>query len=138
MSRVIRRTREANIYFEDGKFLVTDRNLKTPRKTYRIAKIEKIALRRDPFYFALALSLPLLGFWWAFNDLLYTYERIILTSLPVGMIALTSKIGVLYVESLTLGEMAAVANMSVLRNVRAAVEDSMDDLHDGRAPDDNN
>lgn len=124
------RRREENIYFENGKFSVTDRNLKTPRRTYRIATIEKIALRRDPFYFALAISLPAVGLIFAFNQYLYDYERIILAGGSGLALALTSRLGVLFVESKALAEMAAVASMPTLRQVREAVEAAIDDFHD--------
>jgi hypothetical protein len=124
------RRREEHIYFENGKFSVTDRNLKTPRRTYRIATIEKIALRRDPFYFALALSIPAMGLIFAFNQYLYDYERIILAGGSALALALTSRLGVLFVESKALAEMAAVASMPTLRQVREAVEAAIDDFHD--------
>jgi hypothetical protein len=125
MPRVIRK-REENIFYEDGKFTVTDKNLKTPRKTYRIARIEKIALRRDPFYLALALAVPLIGFLFAFNNYLYNGERVALVAIPIILIGSTARLGVLFVESRTLGEMAAIAPMTVLREVRSAVEDAID------------
>lgn len=128
MPRVSRK-RDENIYYDDGKFIVTDKNLKTPRKTYRLSRIEKISLRRDPFYFALAIALPLLGFLWAFNGLLYQGERIALVVIPLVLVGLTARLGVLYVESRTLGEMAALAQMTKLRDVRQAVEDAIDEHH---------
>jgi len=125
-----RRRTDLHTYFDNGKFVVTDRNLKTPRKTYRVSTIEKIALRRDPLYFALAVCVPMIGLLFAFNDYLYNYERVILGGGSLLLIFLTARLGILFVESKALAEMAAVAPMATLRQVREAVEHSIDDLHD--------
>lgn len=131
-----KREREEHVYFDNGKFIVSDRNLKTPRKTYRLGRIEKIGLRRDPFYFALALCIPAIGLLLAFNNYLYNYERVILIVGPLAALYVTSRLGVLYVESKALADMAAIAPISTLRTVRAAVEEAIDDIHDGADSDD--
>lgn len=137
MRKVVRkRARDEHIYYDDGKFSVTDRNLKTPRKTYRIASLEKIGLRRDPVYFALALSLPMLGLLYAFNNFLYDYERIALVAIPAFLLLVTSRLGILFVESKALAEMAAMASIGRLRAVREAVEAAIDDFHHGPDDDD--
>ena len=130
------RKRDEHVYFQDGKFTVTDRNLKTPRKTYRIANIEKIALRHDPIYFALAVCLPALGLLFAFNDYLYNHERLILGGGSALLIFITARYGILFVESKALSEMAALAPMPTLRKVREAVENAIDDFHDANPDDD--
>lgn len=128
MSEVVKR--EIKVYFEGDGFQVTSRNLKTPRKTYKISRIEKIALRRDPFYFALALAVPALGLLFSFNNLLYDYERYILIGGSIFFISATSQLGLLFVESKALSDVAAIGKLSTLRAVREAVESVLDEMPD--------
>ena len=72
----------------------------------------------------------MIGLLFAFNDYLYNYERVILGGGSLLLIFLTARLGILFVESKALAEMAAVAPMATLRQVREAVEHSIDDLHD--------
>lgn len=134
MSEIKRRLRkDRHVYYQDEKFLVSERQLKGPRKTYKIRNIEKISLRRDPFYFALAFCVPLVGFAIQFNWLLYWYEIAVIGGLLGIVLPATFNLGVLFVESKALsgGDMAAIGNLKTLRTVREAVEAAVDDLHEG-------
>lgn len=122
------------IYYEDSSYLVSDAKLKSPRKTYRIDKIEKISLRRDPFYFSLAFTILLAFFVMKFgrpvgeNVHLFLLLCLVLTAIlrRFGMIMLTSK---------AISELAFIGLYGRLVNVREAIEKAMhkEDRDDGLA-----
>ena len=70
-----RSRRKEVVYYEDGRFFVSNRNLKTPRKTFRVARIEKLALRRDPFFICLPIIALLVAFAVRFDGYLYELVR---------------------------------------------------------------
>lgn len=126
----------ATLYYQDRDFLITSSKAKSPRKTYRIDKIEKISLRRDPFFIMLALSvftgLFLMRFGFALNIGPFFFFLVVMIGAYVA-----SYFGMLYVTSKAVSELAFVGLYGRLAEVREAIEKAMhkDDVEDGLAAD---
>lgn len=122
------------IYYKDSDYLVSNAKVKSPRKTYRVDKIEKISLRRDPFYFSLAFTILLAFFVMKFGSSVgegvfrFLLVCIVFTSIlrRFGMIMLTSK---------AISELAFIGLYGRLADVREAIERAMhkEDKDDGLA-----
>lgn len=125
-----RSRRKEVVYYEDGRFFVSNRNLKTPRKTFRVARIEKLALRRDPFFICLPIIALLVAFAVRFDGYLYDHEKIIIYGVSAAGFFITKNLAILFVESKAVSEPAAIGSINTLRKVRHAVEDAIDDHHD--------
>lgn len=124
-------------YYRDRDFLITSTKAKSPRKTYRLDKIEKVSLRRDPFYILLAFS-AFFGFFllkmgWAVDSDIYFYFGVV-----VAITAVSRKFGLLMVTSKAVSELAFIGLYDRLVIVREAIEKAMhkEDLEDGTVPDD--
>jgi len=116
------------IFFSGGGFTVTDRLLRTPRKTYSIHRIEYVSVERPLLLFALPPVIGLIGFAAIFHRYLYMGE--IITLIGVCMIAVTIAffLGTLRVHSLALRDSEIASSLGLvttLRKVRLAVEKAM-------------
>lgn len=124
---VKRRKKRVPTYYDDGRFRVTANSFTTPRKTYRMSRIEKVSVRRDPFFFALALSVLFWGLYWQFQDLLYPHEKNIIAWGSFIALAVTGNASILYIESKALAEPAAIAWNKTLRKLRRALDEVLED-----------
>ncbi|MCB0214226.1 MAG: hypothetical protein KDJ52_33110 [Anaerolineae bacterium] len=122
--------KEEVIYYQSRKFLVSNKQLRTPRKTYRIFRIEKISLRRDILYFSLPICLLVGLFIYNFNGFLYREEILAVGVVIFLVLSLSFYLGVLHVESKAISEPAAISSIKELRKVRAAVENAMSEIPD--------
>lgn len=128
MRKDVRSSRKSKevVYYDSGKVFVSDTTLRTPRKTFRLNRIEKLALRRDPLFFALPICIPLIVFGYGFFEYLYIYEMLIIFCGSALILFLAYNVGILFVESKAVSEPALVSKLSTLREVRIAVEDAME------------
>ncbi|MET3662870.1 hypothetical protein [Aquamicrobium ahrensii] len=115
-------------FFSGGGFIVTDRLLRTPRKTYSIHRIEYVSVERPLLLFVLPPMIGLIGFAIVFRRYLYASEIITL----IGVCALAATIaflfGTLRVHSLALRDSEVASSLGLittLRHVRSAVEKAM-------------
>ncbi|MEM7619988.1 MAG: hypothetical protein AAF228_05935 [Pseudomonadota bacterium] len=121
----MKKTPSENIYYDDGRFKVTDKYLKTPRKTYQISRIEKVSIVRDIFFMGLVPTLALLGFSWQFGAYFYPIEAKIILLIPAIILYTTFRFGTLYITSKALGEPAVIWKYDILVNVREALDKAM-------------
>lgn len=107
----------------DGRFLkASSKVIRVFSRTYPLHRVEKIGVRRDPFYMGLGVLLPLLGFAFAFNEYLYTGEKIAIYGGSLLALTILSRLGVLYVQAGSTYAPAAVWKLSELRKFHDAVE----------------
>jgi len=110
-------------------YIVTERQFKTRKKTYKISKIEKTEIRRN-FIFLLPIALLSLIFTYKFWDYLYTGEVFFIISASIITGIASILLGTLYVYSKALGEPALFNFIPVLRRVRNEVDDVMFELEE--------
>jgi hypothetical protein len=127
---------EARILFRSKRFTVTDKILRTPRKTYALQEVDYVQVKRPLLMVSLALGALLLAWAGVFWDLLYSQERTFLVAGVLAMIAAASRIGTLVVHSLSLHggdlEDAIIWDIGTVRAVRVALDETM--LIRGRNP----
>lgn len=118
----------AALLFEGGGFSVTPTLLRTPRKTYRLDRIEYVSVERTFFVFAVLPSAALLGIALRFWRYLLPGEAAFLMGLPLLVLVAAWQIGTLQVHSLALrgeDDTRSIGWIPRLRGVRAAVEQAM-------------
>ena len=117
-------------YFENKSYLVDSIQFRGPRKTYRINRIEKVSLRRDPAYIIVGIAILLFLFEVKY-DLISGW---IISIIYFGVLGTVSEaafknLGVLFIETKALSEMAAFGDLKTMRAVREAIEKALRD-HD--------
>lgn len=118
----------APVLFESGGFTVTATLLRTPRKTYRLDRVEYVSVERTFFVFAVLPAFALLGVALRFWRYLLPGEASFLIGVPVLALAVTWQVGTLQVHSLALrgeDDTKSVGWFPHLRSVRKAVESMM-------------
>jgi hypothetical protein len=125
------------IFFRGGGFEVTDKALRTNRKTYRLAQIEYVSVERPLLIVVFPLALGLFGVAVAFNRYLYATETATLIAVGVAGALVGLLFGALRVHSLALRDEDVATSLGLvttLRKVRRAVEAAMApvDLDEGR------
>lgn len=118
---------EVTIYYQDHRFLVSSAQARSPWKTYRLSRIEKVSIRRDPFYIVLFLYIPC--FISASILIESTAWYAITTGLMWGTVMLAYNVGILMVTSRALSELAFIGSFATIKKVRAAIELALQD-HD--------
>jgi hypothetical protein len=116
------------VYYRSGRFEVTDQLLKTPRKSYAIARIEYVSVERPLLYFLVPPALGLVGFAAIFQRYLYANEIAALGAACVLALAAAFTFGCLRVHSLALRDEEVALSFGLvrqLRQVRGAVEDAI-------------
>lgn len=110
-------------------YVVTDRQFKTVRRTYKISKIEKTEIRRN-LIFILPLSILTLSFINKFWIYLYINEVVwgISLALITGLFSIS--FGTLYIHSKALGEPALFGFIPRLRRIRNEIDDAMNELEE--------
>ena len=114
---------------KQGSYIVTDRQFKTLRRTYKISKIEKTEVRRN-FIFILPISVLTLLFINKFWVYIYPGEAFwgITIAVITGLFSIS--FGTLYIHSKALGEPALFGFIPRLRRVRGEVDDAMNNLEE--------
>ncbi len=119
-----------DVLYEDSRFLVTTKLLRTPRKTYQISRIEKTEVRRTALPFVLPISLALLCFYFWAARWMYWYEEVGAVVIALSILILAWLVGTLSIHSKALGEIATIDRVRRLQKVRAAVDDAIQRLDD--------
>ena len=118
----------AGLHYRGGGFEVTDTLLKTPRKSYALARIEYVSVTRPLLLFAGPPAVGLIGFAASFWRYLHGAEIATLIGLSLAALIVAVRFGVLRVHSLALRDDEVAQNFGPigrLRAVRAAVEAAM-------------
>lgn len=126
------------VYYEDRDFLITSSKAKSLRKTYRIDKIEKVSLRRDPFYIMLAVTIFIGLFIVRFGAVNFPLQVYLLMLFCAVVTFISSYFGLLFVTSKAISELGFIGVYERLADVRLAIEKSMhkEDPDDGMASND--
>lgn len=111
------------VIYESSALKVTRTLFRTPRRSYRIANIEKINLKRPMLWFSLPLSAGAFFLLKEYGRYLYEIEQIICLISMVGLPIIGAQFGTLCVSSKALGsDDAVIGSMRTLRRVRDALE----------------
>lgn len=113
-----------NIVYQKGQILVTPEIFKTARRTYKIAYIERLHLKRPWFIFSIPLSIfsyLLLDTYFAY---LYVHEIYICYFVMIVLPLILFNIGTLSVTSKSYtSDNALTGFMPMLRSIRISIED---------------
>lgn len=90
------------VHYRGGGFEVSDTLLKTPRKSYALARIEYVSVTRPLALFAGPPAIGMIGFAIAFWRYLYAAEIAALVGLSIAALIVAVNFGVLRVHSLAL------------------------------------
>ncbi|MFT8247170.1 hypothetical protein [Roseomonas sp. BN140053] len=120
----------AKIYYKDRRFLISSVQARSPWKTYRTNRIEKVSVRRDPFFITLALCILIWFFIVTFIKPGVFVNALILLALGAPAY-LTYRIGILMVTTKALSEVAFIGDYAVIRKVRTAIEKALHDHDSG-------
>jgi hypothetical protein len=117
-------------YIKDGLWKVTDKLVRTPRKSFTLQSLDAVSLKRTPFLFAAPPSVGtmfLTALWWR-----YLYPAEIAFLLAASLISLSGayQVGVLKLDALSLkddegGTVYGLYNQLV--TIRDAIEAAMHD-----------
>lgn len=123
---------KAQVYYKDQDFFISATKARSKTKTYRIDKIEKVSLRRDVFYASLAFTALVAFFYYKFSRI-FGAELFVLLGVGVAASVFTSRIGLLFITSKAVSELAFIGQLERLEKVRNAIEKAMhkEDEDDG-------
>lgn len=113
------------VFFDGRGYRVSDRLLKTPRKTYAMAQIEFVSVERPLLLFVVPPAVALMGFAAIFGRYLYVGEIATLAAVCGVAVLVALLFGTLRVHSLALRDNDVTGSfglLSTLRQVRRAVE----------------
>lgn len=114
---------DTTIHYEGGQFIVTGSSLRTRRKTFRLAHVEQTRIRRPGLAIAVAMTAACWGLAWVFDRILFDHETWLLIGLPLLVLPVAARLGVLVLEYRNLGgEGRVFGSFSTLVDVRAAVD----------------
>lgn len=116
------------VFYRGGGFEVTERLLKTPRKTYALPQVEYVSVQRPLLLFAGLPSVGVIGFAFAFQRYLLAQEMAALIGVSVFMLIVAALFGTLRVHSLAVRDDEVARSFGPvhrLRRVRLAVEQAM-------------
>ena len=116
------------VLYAGGGFTVTERLLRTPRKSYAVDRIEFVAVERPLLLFAVPPALGLIGFAAVFRRYLYAGEIATLLAVCAVAILAAMLVGTLKVHSVALKDSEVASSLGLvtrLRQVRDAVERAM-------------
>lgn len=89
-------------YYESGRWLVTDRLVRTPKKGFRLERLDGVSLKRTFFLFAAAPAIGgilLVGLWYRY---LYPGEVVFILAASVAALIVSFQFGTLKVDALSL------------------------------------
>lgn len=114
--------------FEGDGFKVTDRILKTPRRTYELKNVELVSVKQPLLLLCGGIGLGLIGFTLAFFRYLYIFEIVTLITIAIAAILGSALIGTLKVHSLAMrgDEGTLYGRITTLRAVKDAVSHALD------------
>lgn len=116
------------VFFEGGGFTVTERLLRTPRKTFALAQVEYVSVQRPLLLFAGLPAAGLIGFALLFRRYLLAEEIGVLVGMSALAILAAFLFGTLRVHSLALRDQELGTSYGLivrLRRVRGAIEQAM-------------
>lgn len=112
-----------NIIFNNNGITVSTSLFKTPRHTYRISDIEKIAIKRPLLWFSLPIALGCLSLLLGFRPYLYEHERWICTAVMVFLPIIGWDVVTLSVTSKAYtNDVAAIGHIKTLAAARNALD----------------
>ena len=112
-----------NTVYQKGQIAVTPDIFKTARRTYKIAHIERLQIKRPLFIFSLPVSLFSFLLLDRYFDYLYLNEVYICLFLMIGLPMIFYNIGTLSVTSKSYtSDNAITGYMPMLKDVRSALE----------------
>lgn len=113
------------ILFQRSAFTVTKTKIKAFGRTYSNRRIEKISVRRDLFWLALAPALCLLTFCLVFFEYLYAVEWILGIGGSIAALVLSWKVGILHIQTGGVSSVAGVHSVRLLREFQAAADETI-------------
>ena len=117
-----------SVFFSGHGFEVSDRLLRTPRKTYLIPQIEYVSVQRPLLHLLLPPAIGLIVFAAVFRRYLFTGEILVVVAICAVAIVVAFLFGTLRVHSLALRDEEVAMSfglISTLKDVRRAVENAM-------------
>ena len=117
-------------YFDDRPWKVTSEIVRTPRKTFALAKLDGVSLKRTFFLFTAAPALGGIGItllWWRY---LFPGEIALILLASLAALIVSFQFGMLKVEALSLKDDeggAVYGRYAHLSNFRDAIEAAMQD-----------
>lgn len=111
--------------FSRGPLKMNNRAIRVFSRSYMMARIEKVGVRRDPFFMALGVLAPLLLFSFTFSEFLYFNEKIIIWGGSTVTLAALWNVGVLYIQTGSSYSPAAVWKIRDLRDFHDAIVSSL-------------
>lgn len=118
-------TTAPHVYYRDAEFLVTAAKVKSPRKTYRVDKIEKVSVRRDLYFISLAFSGLVLLFLLRFGHVFVSPIPFVIFWIAVVATYVTKQISMLFITSKAVSEFAFIGLSDRLDKVREGIEKAM-------------
>lgn len=109
--------------YEDGPLKLTSKTIHVFGRSYPAHRVEKIGVRREPFFLALGVAIPLALFAIGFFEYLYAYEIVILLGLASFLAAASFNVGVLHIQAGQGYGPAAVWNFRRLQRFQEAIID---------------
>ena len=125
-----------SVRYQSGAFTVTESVLKTPRRTFDLATIEYVSLRRPLFAVVCVSAAGLIGFALVFWRYLYAMEQITLIGLCAAALLIAWQFGVLRVHSLAMrdGDLGTVmGRFAQLKAVKTEIENWMESRERARS-----
>ncbi len=116
------------VFYRGGGFEVTERLLRTPRRTYALARIEYVSMTRPLLLFLGGPALGIMGVVYSFRRYLLEVEIATILALCIAILIAAFLFGTLRVHSLALrgdDDTQTYGPVWRLRQVRAAVERAM-------------
>ena len=117
-----------SIYFDEKPWKVTSEIVRTPKKTFALAKLDGVSLKRTFFLFTAAPAVGGIGItflWWRY---LFPGEIIFILSMSLVALVISFQFGVLKVEALSLKDDeggTVYGRYSHLCKIRNAIEEAM-------------
>lgn len=114
-------------HLEIGRFVITERSLRSPRKSFVVSEIEKIVLRRPLLIFAALFLVLIVGAVNAFWELIYPHELPWVLGVPLLSVWIASRIAVLNIRIRTQRQDdTVIGGYGELKRVRDALDDMVD------------
>ena len=114
--------------YKGGRISVTTTALKTPRQTFALDKIEHVSVRKPFLIIAGLISFGFIGICISFWRYLYTIEIVILCSLSALFLIISTRLGILKLQSFVLNESdnRVFGNVYHLNAAKNAIEIAME------------
>ena len=119
----------ANEIFNGHGFLVTDKILRTKRRTYDLKNVEYVSVHQPLLVILGVIGVGLILFTFSFYRYLYGWEIVTMLAVSIISVALATFVGSMKVHSIALRDEQAplFGNIRTLRKVKDAVEQVISD-----------